>query len=234
VSEGEPPEGPAESVAGRLDPDSVVAAHEREVAPHPPPIIDTRPYRWMIGIFGLVLVIAISIYQFASHGIGTPGVAAGQRLHFFVAPLATSHLNLPANANPRCDPAHPNRQGLNVCGRTPIVLAFFAIGSGDCERQVGTLQALSREFAASAVQFAAVAVRGGPSETAKLVRKRGWTIPVGYDEDGRIGDIYGIAVCPIVELAYRGGIVAQRLIGNHWVTAAALRTHVQAMLAHRA
>ena len=45
-------------------------------------MIDTRPYRWTIGIFGLVLVIAFSVYQFASHGVGSAGVPPGKRLHF--------------------------------------------------------------------------------------------------------------------------------------------------------
>jgi len=31
-----------------------------------------------IGIFGIVLVIAVSIYQFATHGVGTTGVPPGQ------------------------------------------------------------------------------------------------------------------------------------------------------------
>ena len=72
------------------------------------PVIDTRPYRWTIGIFGLVLVIAISVYQFVTHGVGTAGCPPGKRLHYFVAPLATATLNGDANLDPRCDPAHPD------------------------------------------------------------------------------------------------------------------------------
>jgi peroxiredoxin len=122
---------------------------------------------------------------------------------------------------------------LNVCGRTPLVLAFFAVGSGDCERQVDTMQTISRDFRAGSVQFAAIAVRAKGPQTASLVRSHHWTIPVAYDRDGAVGTLYGVAVCPIVELAYRGGVVAQRLIGDHWLTAPALAARVTAMLAHR-
>ncbi len=184
----------------------------------------------MIGGFGLALVVAISVIQFASHGIGTAGVPAGKRLHFFVAPLATSSLNLDANTGPRCDPTHPSRQGLNVCGQAPIVLAFFAAGSTDCERQVDTLQAVSRQFPPSLVQFAAVAVRAGQAQTAALVRSHRWTIPVAYDRDGALGALYGVEICPIVELAYRGGTVAERLIGDHWLSDAALAARVRQLL----
>ncbi len=200
--------------------------------PQPDPVIDTRPYRWAIGIFGLILVIAFSIYVFVSHGVGTAGVPPGKRLHLFVAPLATSTLNGDANVNPRCDPKHPNPQALNVCGHTRLALALFVTGSSDCVRQVDTLQAVSRQFAASGVQFAAVAVQAGRSETAKLVRSHHWTIPVAYDKDGAIGSLYGVAICPMVELAYRGGVVEDRLIGSRWLSDAKLAARVQRLLNH--
>ena len=47
----------------------------------PSPVIDTRRYRWMIGIFGLTLVIVVSIYQFLHNGVGTAGIPPGERLH---------------------------------------------------------------------------------------------------------------------------------------------------------
>jgi peroxiredoxin len=212
----------------RLDPDLAAAAGAPPSPP--PPEVDTRPYRWMIGIFGLVLVIGISVYQFAKNGVGTPGVAVGKQLHLFVAPLATSGLNFDANTNPRCDPAHPNPQGLNVCGRTPLVLGFFVTGSDACRRQIDTLQAVSRQFPHRRVQFAAVAVRASRASTAKLVRSHNWTIPVAYDRDGAIGDLYGVEICPMVELAYRGGTVADRLIGEHWLKRSDLAARVRALL----
>lgn len=183
----------------------------------------------MIGIFGIVLVVAISVYQFALRGVGGPGVPPGKHLHYFVAPLATSTLNLDANAHPRCDPAHPNPQGLNVCGRVPLVIAFFAAGSADCKRQVDTLQLLAERFSSTRVQFAAVAVRAGRADAAAAVRSHHWTIPVAYDRDGAIGDVYGVSVCPMVELAHRGGIVSDRLIGDHWLTSTALGPKVRAL-----
>jgi hypothetical protein len=224
VSEPEPPEqpGPPAPRPLGLDPDRAIAAVRGEPADPehapprlPPPAIDTRRYQWMIGGFGLVLVFIFSIYLYAHNGSSSPGVAPGKYLHKFVAPLATSDLNVAANAHPRCDPAHPASRGLNVCGRRPIVLAFFALGASRCEREVDALQALSSRF--PRVQFAAVAVNADRADTARLVRSHHWTmIPVAFDLTGLIGQLYGVSVCPIVELAGRGGRVEQRLIGYGW------------------
>jgi AhpC/TSA family len=201
------------------------------VSGSPGPEVDTRRYRWMIGGFGLVLVVAISIYQFATHGVGTTGVPPGQRLHFFSAPLAASNLNGDPNPAPPCTPARHDPRVLNVCllaERAPLVLAFFVTGAGECIRQVDSLQTLSERFPAA--RFAAVAIDASHSATARLVRSHGWTIPVGYDRDGRVGALYGVAACPMVELARRGGIVQDRLIGDRWERAAALAPQVRELL----
>ncbi len=184
----------------------------------------------MIGIFGLTLVAILSVYGFVSRGVQSPGVLAGQKLHPFVAPLATSSLNGDANVNPRCNPVHPNPQALNVCGRTPLVLGLFVPSSAQCVRQVDALQRVSASFAASQVQFAAVAVRASRRQTAALVRSHHWTIPVAYDRDGAVGDLYAVEICPMVELARRGGVVAQRLIGDNWARPAALAARVRALI----
>jgi thiol-disulfide isomerase/thioredoxin len=229
-----PPDEPG--LHHRLDPESAAALAGTADRPGPPPVVDTRRYRWMIGVFGLALVLVISVYQFAAHGVGTVGIPAGRSLHNFAAPLATSTLSGDANLNPPCSIAKHDPRALNTCllvSRAPLVLAFFVTGSSDCDREVDTMQALSRQFAASAVQFAAVAVRGAHAETAAVVHSHRWSIPVAYDRDGAVGAFFGVETCPIVELAYRGGRVADRLIGNHWLSRPALAAKVQALVAHR-
>jgi peroxiredoxin len=196
-------------------------------------VVDPRRYRWMIGIFGLVLVAAVSIYQFATHGVGTTGVPVGQRLHLFAAPLAGTNLIGDPNLSPPCTEARHNPRALNICldvRRGPLVLAFFATGSDECLRSVDALQSLSTEFPAGSVQFAAVSVRGSRHDTAALIRRRHWTVPVAYDRDGSIGGLYGVAVCPMLELAYRGGIVKDRLIGDQWQSSSAIRPRVRALV----
>jgi hypothetical protein len=187
----------------------------------------------MIGIFGLALVVAISIYQFATHGVGSTGVPPGQRLHLFAAPLANTDLIGDPNLRPPCTESQHDRRALNLCldvRRAPLVLDLFVTGAGDCRRSVDALQTLSHQFPPGSVRFAAVAVRGSRATTASLIRSHRWTLPVAYDRDGSVGGLYGVAVCPMLELAYRGGIVKDRLVGDSWQSAAAIAPRVRALL----
>jgi peroxiredoxin len=219
----------------RLDPDRAAqAAARRGPRRAPPPVIDTRRYQRMIGLVGLTLVVVISVALLSSNGRSSFGVTPGQRLHFFAAPLANSTLNGDANLNnPSCTLAKHDPRALNIClivKHQPLVLAFFDPGSGGCVSQVSALQTLSQRFAASSVAFAAVAVGTSHADAAKAVRSNHWTIPVAYDADGAIREAYGVAVCPIVELVNRGGVVEQRLIGEHWNDPRVLAPQVRALL----
>jgi peroxiredoxin len=241
-----PPEGgsqaggrrqpPADALT-RLDPDAAGSAPrdaaDGPVAPPPPAEIDTRRYRWTIGIIGLALVVAFSMHQFAAGGTRTTGVAPGQRLHWFAAPLAATDLDGDANLRPPCTEAQHDPRALNLCldaHRSAVVLSFFVPGSAQCVRQVDALQALVRRFAGASVTFAAVAIRASHAQVARLVRGHRWTIPVAYDADGAVGEQYGVVACPMAELASRGGIVRDRLIGDRWQTAAQLAPRVAALL----
>jgi peroxiredoxin len=184
-------------------------------------------------VLGLVIVIVVSVVSFLQRGVVSTGVPAHQRLRYFAAPLAGSSLNGDANVDhPTCSLARHDPRALNVCllvGRGPLVLAFFVTGAKPCIAEVDAMQVVSREL--PSVQFAAVAVAASHAATAKLVRANGWTIPVAYDADGAVGYQYGVDVCPLVELAYRGGIVERRLIGEHWSRPPALAGQVRALLA---
>lgn len=238
-----PPEpgrdAPAPGALRRLDPDLAsgrprpAAPREPEPAlagPSEPVAVDTRRYRWMIGIFGIVLVLVASVYQFASNGVASTGVAPGHRLHWFAAPLATSTLVGDPNVSPPCTLAHHDPRALNICliaAQRPLVLSFFVIGSADCEHQVDVLQTLSRRY--PAIRFAAVAINASRADTAALVHSHRWTIPVAYDRDGAVGGLYGVAVCPMAELADRGGIVRDRLVGDQWQTMGEIAPRVAAL-----
>ncbi len=57
------------------------------------------------------------------------------------------------------------------------------------------------------MSFAAVAIRGDRDELRRTIRRRGWSLPVGWDRDGGVANAYAVAVCPTVTFAYAGGEV---------------------------
>jgi peroxiredoxin len=185
-------------------------------------------------VLAVALVIGFLLYALSSHSSGSAGVPAGGQLHFFAAPLAASTLNGDANLNPPCTLARHDPCALNLCllaKRGPVVLAFFVPNSSQCEREVDTMQVLASQRGLRRAQFAAVAVDSSHAAVAKAVRRHGWTIPVAYDADGAVGGLYGVTACPLLELADRGGTVAQRLIGEHWTGEGALAARVRTLLA---
>jgi hypothetical protein len=179
----------------------------------------------MAGAFAVVLVAVFSVLQLTSGsgGHGDAGVPAGAALRPFAAPLASSTLDGDANLDPPCAGGHHDPRALNTCllvRRAPLVLAFFVTDAASCERSVDAVQALSRTV--SGVGFAAVAIHAGHASARAAVRRHGWTIPVAYDRDGALGETLGIAVCPLLELVRRGGVVARRLVGDRWRSPAAI------------
>lgn len=179
---------------------------------------------WIVGVMGILIVLYITVNSITTEGTGSRGVASGEPLPSFTAPLALANTKCPnedgdleeCDANvqlkPRngvptaCDVNLP--ETLNVCRvvkEKPLVLAFMVTVNDDCIDQVDILQKLAPRY--PDVQFAAVAIRGDHSDLNKIIREHNWTIPVAYDHDGAVANIYAVAICPTITFARKGGIV---------------------------
>lgn len=192
---------------------------------------------WIAIAAGLAILAYITWNTITTTPTSSQGLAAGARMPAFAAPLVTSDLVGDANvavrahqgqagARPACSVTDP--RALNSCALArggPVVLAFFTSGSGRC---VASLDALARIAPRHPrVRFAAVAIRGDRGDLRALVRRHGWRFPVAQDRDGAVGDLYGIAICPAVVLARRGGIVMRTALGTPETTPAALERAVR-------
>ncbi len=191
-------------------------------------------YGWIALVAGLAIVAYITLNTLSTNGPGSAGPRLGSPLPPFAAPLATSDLVGDANVAVRGAPGGPeaacdvgDRRALNVCTlarRRPVVLAFLATPDDDCRKQLDTMQRLA--VRRPDVAFAAVGIRGDRGELRKLVRRRGWTFPVAWDRDGAVANLYGIAVCPTVVFARRGGRVGAVTIGTATLDPARLAREV--------
>jgi hypothetical protein len=181
-------------------------------------------YGWFVGVV-LVLVIAyVTLNTARSNGPGSTGVRAGDPMPPFAAPLATGtvigDVNVArrsgqgaAGARPACRVRGAGI--LNVCAlweRGPVVLAFLATRGARCTAELDTLDRV--RAAHPGVQFAAVSIRGNRDEVRTLVRRHHWGFPVGWDRDGILANLYGVAVCPQVTYALPGGRVTATSIGE--------------------
>jgi hypothetical protein len=182
-----------------------------------------RTGTWIAGVACVLALAYITLNTLSSHAPGSKGPARGERLPPFAMPLALSRgPEFDADIATRVGQGNSHRlacdvrgpQILNSCQlaeRGPVVLAFFATGDGRCVRQVGVLDRLAPRF--PGVSFAAVAIKAKREDAAPVVRREGWRIPVGYDRDAAVTNLYAVAVCPLVTFARRGGVVAETTLG---------------------
>lgn len=171
-------------------------------------------------MLGVLILVLITINTILTKPNGARGIEPGHKVPPFAVPLAQGSVNGAANVATRADEGAAKRPAcavrgtgiLNVCQlyeRGPLVLALF-VDEGSCPAILSDMQALAPAF--PGVQFAAVAIKGGRSELLKLVRKRGLSLPVGFDIEGTLASLYKLASCPQVTFAYPGGVVQSRAL----------------------
>jgi hypothetical protein len=194
---------------------------------------------WLVGALVLLAIALITLNTLGGDAGGSSGLPPGTRIPPFAAPLATSDLDGDVNVatkpdqgsagdRPACQVRGP--KVLNSCQlleRGPLVLAFLATRGGDCTSTLDDLQAVQRRH--PALQVAAVAIRGDRGDLRKMVAEHRWTFPVGYDRDGVLAGLYGVAVCPHVAFVYPDGTVRGTALGRE--PAAALEGQARRLLA---
>lgn len=185
----------------------------------PPP---ARPpgasrYGWFVGVVVVLIIAYITANTATTPSNGSRGPDPGRQAPPFAVPLALSDLNGDADIATRPGQGQAGRRPactvrgpkiLNLCqlyASGPVALALF-VPAGDCSRTVDELVAAAP--AGPGVRLAAVAVRGNRGDVRKLIGKRGWAVPVGYDHDGALADLYRMAVCAQTTFLTRGGRVS--------------------------
>jgi hypothetical protein len=214
-------------------------------------------YAWLLGILAILAIAALSIHAAGSHTPGATGLRAGESLPPFAVVRATSAIvcddaDDPCDANvataasasrarahdgagrrAACDVRGPTV--LNVCELTergPLVLGLAASRSASCLGAYDRLGSLARRH--PGLQVALVAIGGGLDELRASVRSRRWSFGVGWDRDGILASLYGVAACPFVTVARRRGRVQGTLVGSRAVSGGELeRLAVAAVAASR-
>jgi hypothetical protein len=183
-------------------------------------VLATPRYGRWIGALAIVILVLITINTIVTPSNGLTGLAPGEHIPPFAAPLATGDLQGSVNvaAHPEAGPAKHaacavrGPQILNICElyeRGPVVLALFVDASA-CNGVLAEMQTLVPEF--PAVRFAAVAIKGERDSLRAEIRSRGLAFPVGVDPEGVLPALYKMATCPQITFAYPGGVVQSKAL----------------------
>jgi peroxiredoxin len=185
--------------------------------------------RWLLAVVAIAALGYVLLHGTNAQGPGARGLPAGTPLPPFAAPLigdmscddraaacdanvATKAGQGRAGSRPACAVRGPRI--LNICELTergPVVLAFLATRGGDCADTLDVLRRVAARH--SGVAVAAVGIRGDLATLRAVAQAHRWRFPVGWDRDGILANLYGVAVCPHVTVARWHGRAQATLVG---------------------
>jgi len=190
-------------------------------------------YSALVGLvfLGLIAVAAYNAGQ-TDEGtlLGTEDVR-GEPLAEFAVPDIRGSLDLDANiAQDDCEtsrnpcPSEELREpaceidpkgAIRVCDLfdRPLVVSFWFENPEGCVETQDEIYELAGEYG-SRVNFLSLAIRGARDDIEAIADERGWEVPVGWDRDGAVSNVYRVGVCPTVAIARPGGIYHAVLIGE--------------------
>lgn len=207
-------------------------------------------YSAFVGLAFIALIVIVAVNTFESNEGGVLGAdetQVGEPLPEFAVPELIGGEDADANVyqddcessevpcpedqrrTPACEVELP--EVLRVCDffDKPLVISFWFGRGGDClPSQDLVAEAASRYR--GRVNFLSVNVRDDRDEVREVIRERGWRIPVGYDADGAVSNIYRVGVCPTVAFAYPGGILRSASVGSEELDDGALEDQVARLL----
>jgi hypothetical protein len=210
-----------------------------------------RRYSIIVGIAFLALIGVGTLNTIRTEDGGTLGTGEDERgmaLPEFAVPDArTGPLDQDANIfqddcstseNPcppdaRLTPACriPLEGAIRVCDLfdRALVISFWFTRGADCLPTQDIVNRVASRYRGR-VNFLSIDIRDDPGDVRQIVDERGWRIPVGYDRDGAVSDLYLVGGCPTVAFAYPGGILAFAKVGTEELSEPQLVGDVERLL----
>lgn len=211
----------------------------------------TSRYSLYVGAAFLVLIVVATVNTFSSQDSGVLGAdpaQAGTALAEFAVPELVNGPDADANiyqddcasaenpcpASDRRNPACTVEvEGvIRVCDLfdRPLLISFWFSNPSDCPPTQDAVDAAFRRYG-ERVNFLSIAVRGERPELEGIVRERGWRMPLGWDRDGALSNLYRVGLCPTVAYVLPGGILEEAKIGEEAVSGGRLDAGIRSLLA---
>lgn len=207
-------------------------------------------YSIVVGLLLLAVIVVATVHTIeggnGAKTLGLERLPARWPLPEFAVPAAASRLEgdanvaqddcetpaVPCPADARRAPAcHVHVAGaIRVCEffDKPLVISFWFSRGGGCVDQQDVVQRVSQRYRGR-VGFLSLDIRDARDTLRELVRRHGWTMPVGYDRDGAVAALYGVGGCPTFAYVYPGGTLQGATIGD--LSVAQLGDRVERLLA---
>jgi AhpC/TSA family len=175
----------------------------------------------------------------AEAGTPLPEFAVPELLHGEDADANVYQDNCGTSANPcpddqqrtpACEVKLPNV--ITVCDLLdkPLVLSFWFSTPAECPPTQDAIDDAAARYRGK-VNFLSIAVRGDRDQLRKIVEDRGWTMPVGWDRDGAVSNLYHVGVCPTVAFVLPGGVLREAKIGSDELEPDRLDANVDRLIA---
>jgi thiol-disulfide isomerase/thioredoxin len=205
-------------------------------------------YSLTVGLlFALVIVVAFihTINSNDNQTLGIDKLPSHWPLPEFAVPAAAGSLEGDANVSQDdCESARtpcpsgdrrspacriPTHGAIRVCDLFdgPLVLSFWFEHGGNCVAEQDVVSQVYGRYRGR-VSFLSLDIRDSRESVRELIRQRGWKMPVGYDRDGAVGELYRVGGCPTFAFAYPGGSLQDATIGE--LTRAQLEARVRELL----
>ncbi len=125
----------------------------------------------------------------------------------------------------------PRQGAIRVCDLfdRPLVLSFWFTKGANCLPTQDLVDRVASRYRGR-VNFLSIDVRDDPGTVRQIVAEHGWKMPVGFDRDGAVSDLYRVGGCPTVVFAYPGGILNFERIGTGELSAPMLNADVERLL----
>jgi hypothetical protein len=191
-------------------------------------------YSLYVGIAFIVLIVVATVNTFSNRDdgiLGATATEAGEPLPQFAVPellgdtegdanVFQDDCETGSNPCPEADRRTPACQIdlaaiIRVCDLfdKPLVISFWFTGGADCLPTQDIVDRVAGRFS-ERVNFLSINVRDDRDEAQEIVDERGWRIPVGWDRDGAVSNLYRVGGCPTVAFAYPGGLLSEAAIGT--------------------
>jgi hypothetical protein len=207
-------------------------------------------YPALVGIAFILLIGYATLHAVQNDEDALLGADAEQRglaLAEFAVPDARSGLDKDANIfQDDCEtsdnPCPQDEQRVPACRITtadalrvcdyfdlPLAISFWFTRGADCLPQQDAFDRVARRYEGR-VNFLSINIRDDIDDVREIIDERGWTVPVGWDRDGAVSNVYRVGVCPTLALAYPGGILQDAKIGSDPFEEVALNKSIDRLL----